>query len=103
VNAWFDSSGLPFEPWGFRFGNHTARHCAAYENHNGGMFEFGPDGYLYIAMGDGGAGNDPENRAQNVNDLLGKMLRIDIDHPESGTVPYSSVCIESLFWLSKRT
>src|SRR5262249_11347076 len=42
-----------------------------YENHNGGMVEFGPDGYLYIGMGDGGSGNDPQNRAQNVNELLG--------------------------------
>jgi hypothetical protein len=50
-----------------------------YENHNGGMIEFGPDGYLYIGMGDGGSGNDPENRAQNPNELLGKMLRINVD------------------------
>ena len=50
-----------------------------YENHNGGMIEFGPDGYLYIGMGDGGSGNDPGNRAQNLNELLGKMLRINVD------------------------
>ena len=49
-----------------------------YSNHNGGMVEFGPDGYLYIGMGDGGSGNDPENRAQNRSLLLGKMLRIDV-------------------------
>src|SRR6058998_151737 len=54
-----------------------------YENHNGGMIEFGPDGYLYIGMGDGGSGNDPENRAQNLTELLGKMLRIDADRPQS--------------------
>ncbi|MEW6125858.1 MAG: PQQ-dependent sugar dehydrogenase [Acidobacteriota bacterium] len=48
-------------------------------NHNGGMIEFGPDGYLYIAMGDGGSANDPNNRAQSIDDLLGKILRIDID------------------------
>src|SRR5688500_3066067 len=46
-----------------------------FANHNGGMIEFGPDGLLYIGMGDGGSGNDPGNRAQNINDLLGKMLR----------------------------
>ncbi len=50
-----------------------------YENHDGGMIEFGPDGYLYIGMGDGGSGNDPQNHAQNPNDLLGKMLRINVD------------------------
>lgn len=55
-----------------------------YTNHNGGTLKFGPDGYLYIGMGDGGSSGDPENRAQNVNELLGKMLRIDVN---SGT-PY---------------
>ncbi|MBZ5538452.1 MAG: PQQ-dependent sugar dehydrogenase [Acidobacteriia bacterium] len=58
-------------------------------NHNGGMVEFGPDGFLYIGMGDGGSGNDPGNRAQNTSVLLGKILRIDVDHP-NGAVPYSS-------------
>jgi glucose/arabinose dehydrogenase len=56
-----------------------------YTNHNGGTLKFGPDGYLYIGMGDGGSGGDPQNRAQNTNELLGKMLRIDVN---SG-VPYS--------------
>jgi hypothetical protein len=60
-----------------------------FTNHNGGMIEFGRDGYLYIGMGDGGSANDPGNRAQNINNLLGKILRIDIDHP-NGSVPYSS-------------
>jgi glucose/arabinose dehydrogenase len=60
-----------------------------FANHNGGMIEFGPDGFLYIAMGDGGSGNDPGNRAQNVNELLGKFLRIDVDNPGGG-LPYSS-------------
>ncbi len=50
-----------------------------YANHNGGMLAFGPDGYLYIGMGDGGSGGDPGNRAQSVNSLLGKILRIDIN------------------------
>lgn len=60
-----------------------------FANHNGGMIEFGPDGFLYIGMGDGGSGNDPGNRAQSTDELLGKILRIDIDHP-SGADPYSS-------------
>jgi glucose/arabinose dehydrogenase len=50
-----------------------------FSNHNGGQLQFGPDGYLYIGMGDGGSGGDPQNHAQNPRDLLGKMLRIDID------------------------
>jgi glucose/arabinose dehydrogenase len=60
-----------------------------FANHNGGMLEFGPDGFLYIGTGDGGSANDPGNRAQNVNELLGKILRIDVDHPASG-LSYSS-------------
>ena len=58
--------------------------------HNGGMLAFGHDGYLYISVGDGGPGNDPSNRAQDLNSLLGKMLRIDIDQPAGSSVPYSS-------------
>jgi len=49
-----------------------------FSNHNGGHLAFGPDGYLYIGLGDGGSGGDPQNRAQNPNSLLGKMLRIDV-------------------------
>jgi glucose/arabinose dehydrogenase len=48
-----------------------------YPNHNGGQLAFGPDGQLYCGMGDGGSGGDPENRAQNLSSLLGKLLRID--------------------------
>jgi glucose/arabinose dehydrogenase len=55
-----------------------------YPNHNGGMLAFGPDALLYIGMGDGGSGGDPENRAQNREELLGKFLRIDVD----GSPPY---------------
>lgn len=58
-------------------------------NHNGGMMDFGPDGYLYASTGDGGSGNDPPNNSQNINSLLGKMLRIDINTP-NGAIPYSS-------------
>ncbi len=52
-----------------------------FANHNGGMVEFGPDDYLYISTGDGGSGNDPNNRGQEITSLLGKILRIDVDTP----------------------
>lgn len=58
-----------------------------YPNHNGGMIAFGPDGYLYIGMGDGGAGGDPQNRAQDLDELLGKMLRIDVDSASPYGIP----------------
>lgn len=56
-------------------------------NHNGGMIAFGPDGYLYIGRGDGGGAGDPDDRGQSPGDLLGKILRIDIDHGEPYGVP----------------
>src|SRR5438093_7271723 len=49
-----------------------------FENHNGGWIAFGPDGYLYFSTGDGGSGGAPDDRAQNLNVLLGKILRIDV-------------------------
>jgi glucose/arabinose dehydrogenase len=58
-------------------GERVIRH-PSFANHNGGTIGFGPDGYLYIGTGDGGSGNDPGNNAQNMNSLLGKMLRIDV-------------------------
>ena len=61
-----------------------------FSNHNGGMIAFGPDGFLYIGLGDGESANDPGNRAQDNSTLLGKMLRIDIDNPASEDIPYSS-------------
>ena len=54
-----------------------------FSNHNGGHLAFGPDGYLYIGLGDGGSGGDPMNLAQNPRSLLGKMLRIDVNVPDS--------------------
>ena len=53
-----------------------------FTNHNGGNLAFGPDGFLYIGLGDGGNGNDPGHRAQSPATLLGKMLRIDVDVPD---------------------
>jgi glucose/arabinose dehydrogenase len=58
-----------------------------YGNHKGGQIKFGPDGYLYIAIGDGGSAGDPENRAQNLGLLLGKLLRIDVDHGTPYAIP----------------
>ncbi len=61
-----------------------------YSNHNGGMLAFGPDGYLYIAMGDGGSSGDPLNSGQSLDTLLGKILRIDIDSGNPYSIPASN-------------
>ena len=75
-----------------------------YSNHNGGSIKFGPDGYLYIGMGDGGSGGDPGNRAQNINENLGKMLRIDVNstiapyYTNPATNPYVGVAGNDEIW-----
>jgi len=55
-----------------------------FSNHNGGTIQFGPDGFLYVALGDGGSGGDPGDRAQDLDNTLGKILRFDVD----GNAPY---------------
>jgi glucose/arabinose dehydrogenase len=60
-----------------------------FANHNGGDLLFGPDGYLYAFFGDGGSGGDPQGNGQNRDALLGKVLRLDIDHA-NGDLPYTS-------------
>jgi glucose/arabinose dehydrogenase len=59
-----------------------------FANHNGGHLAFGPDGYLYVGLGDGGSGNDPNHFAQNPAALLGKMLRVDVNVPDSHPIGY---------------
>ncbi|MFQ5571122.1 MAG: PQQ-dependent sugar dehydrogenase, partial [Rhodothermales bacterium] len=55
-----------------------------FDNHNGGQIRFGPDGFLYIALGDGGSGGDPQGHGQNRTTLLGSIVRIDVDTPSGG-------------------
>jgi glucose/arabinose dehydrogenase len=74
-------------------GTTIIRYSQPFSNHNGGWIGFGPDGYLYICAGDGGSGNDPGNRAQDItNQKLGKILRLDVggdDFPADATRNYS--------------
>lgn len=56
-----------------------------YPNHNAGQLQFGPDGFLYVGLGDGGYADDPHGHGQNLNTLLGTMLRLDVD----GQAPYA--------------
>lgn len=58
-----------------------------FRNHNGGGMTFGPDGYLYLGLGDGGSGGDPLGNAQNINVLLGKLLRVDVGEGDSYSIP----------------
>ena len=60
-----------------------------FPNHKGGQLAFGPDGFLYIGLGDGGSGGDPLNNGQNLFSFLGKMLRIGVDPPFSGGLQYT--------------
>jgi len=69
-------------PDGRRFIQHP------FSNHNGGNLTFGPDGFLYVGMGDGGSGNDPRNNGQNPHSLLGKMLRLDVSVPDEDSRGY---------------
>jgi glucose/arabinose dehydrogenase len=66
-----------------------------YPNHNGGGLAFGRDGYLYIGLGDGGSAGDPQNNAQNLNTLLGKLLRIDVSQPDGYSIPADNPYINS--------
>jgi len=66
----------------------TAFIAQPFANHNGGHLVFGPDGFLYVGLGDGGSGNDPGHRAQNPSTLLGKMLRIDVSVPDTHPAGY---------------
>jgi glucose/arabinose dehydrogenase len=81
-----ESQGVPLV---WSTGEDSIRHPQS--NHNAGCMAFGADGYLYIAQGDGGGGGDPENNAQNTNELLGKILRIDVDvadgHSQGFVIP----------------
>lgn len=61
-----------------------------YANHNGGAVVFGPDGYLYLGLGDGGSAGDPQNNAQSLTTLLGKILRLDVDGGDPYAIPPSN-------------
>jgi glucose/arabinose dehydrogenase len=77
----------PASRFDLRFGG-SAVIAQPFANHNGGHLEFGPDGFMYIGLGDGGSANDPAHRAQNPTELLGKMLRIDVNVPDADPSGY---------------
>jgi glucose/arabinose dehydrogenase len=60
-----------------------------YANHNGGVVGFGPDGFLYVGLGDGGSGGDPQDNGEHLDTLLGKILRLDVDSVGAGGVPFA--------------
>jgi glucose/arabinose dehydrogenase len=66
-----------------------------FANHNGGQVAFGPDGFLYLGLGDGGSGGDPGNRGQDLTDLLGSILRIDVRSTEPYAVPADNPFVQS--------
>lgn len=74
-------------------GQRMLRISDPFGNHNGGQIAFGEDGYFYMAPGDGGSGGDPDNRAQNPGELLGKMLRIDLDADDFPSDPLTNYAI----------
>lgn len=76
-------------PDGNRFLAHPPSLGGSFGNHNGGNIAFGPDGYLYIGLGDGGSGNDPYHLAQNPASPMGKMLRIDVSVPVNNPTGYT--------------
>jgi glucose/arabinose dehydrogenase len=65
-----------------------------YANHNGGQLAFGPDGYLYLGLGDGGSANDPRDNAQNLATLLGKILRLDVNNGQPYGVPETNPFVQ---------
>ena len=80
------SNGLVADPasrFDLRWSNGLKVIRQPFANHNGGTLQFGPDGYLYVGMGDGGSGDDPNNNAQTMTSLLGKILRIDVSVADS--------------------
>jgi glucose/arabinose dehydrogenase len=71
-------------------------HSQPYGNHNGGQIEFGPDGFLYIGLGDGGSSGDPEGNGQDSSTLLGAILRLDVEKVEPYSAPQSNPFVNTL-------